>query len=83
MTAEEAEPLLASRASRGFMQQYAKSDQSVHELAADAIALAEHRGINALLRALGAEVTDTGMVSVHADLDRIELMRRIDKELGR
>lgn len=77
------EPLLASDASRRFMALHDTSGTPVHELAADSICLAEQRGVEATLVALGAEITDTGSVYVDAALDKRDLMRRIEKALGR
>lgn len=78
-----AEPLLASDASRRFMDLHDRTDRPVHELAADAIHLAEVRGVEAVIRALGAWVSDIGTVRVDVTVEKHDLMRRIEKELGR
>lgn len=78
-----AEPLLASDASRRFMALHDQTGTPVHELAADAIHLAEDRGVEAAIRALGAFVSDIGTVRVDVTVDKRDLMRRIEKELGR
>lgn len=82
-TEAEVEPLLASEASRRFMDRYAQSSAPVHEIAADAIRLAEDRGVEAAMVALEAEVNDLGSVYVDIAVDKRDLMRRIDKVLGR
>jgi hypothetical protein len=51
---------------------------------ADAVYLAENRGVTAALIALGAEITDTGVLILTAgQYDSHEFNRRLDAQLGR
>lgn len=79
------EPLLESQASRDFMRRYAATSTDVHEIAADAIHLAENRGVMAALAALGAMTTDIPgeLIIPTGRFLGGEVQQRIDRELGR